>query len=254
MTNSDPNNLLALLLHESAQARDDDRYMSSQLAVVIGSAITLILGMAVFFYTTCPVGAAPNTEYCPHTTFIAIPIWLYVSALMPPIGLLGYAVTISTTMALRSYYMRVLERRIHELTNQLDTELPIPSWAHLQLEITGQAHAGLLARLNWYVIYIITMLTVLGACLYIAFFKIPDVRYRIFALIVDMLLIGIPLAAAALDTVSGAHLWHQARTALQTRLNRTREHFPFEQRTERSLTSFLILPRNQKTCPKLSTY
>jgi hypothetical protein len=108
MTNSDPNDLLTLLLHESAQVRDDERYMANQQAVVIGSAITLVLGMAVFFYTTCPVGVLPNTKYCPHTKdFIAIPIWLYISAMILPIGLLGYAVTMSTTMALRSYYMRV---------------------------------------------------------------------------------------------------------------------------------------------------
>ncbi len=43
---NDIDRLLNLLMHESAQARDDDRYMFAQFATIISAAVVLILAMA----------------------------------------------------------------------------------------------------------------------------------------------------------------------------------------------------------------
>jgi len=55
----------------------------------------------------------------------------------------------------------------------------------------------------------------------------------------------IPFATGVASSVRGARLWEQARTTLLERLRRTNAQFPSTRvLTERSLTSFLLLPRN----------
>src|SRR5450755_2741114 len=45
---------LDLLLRENSEARDDERYLFAQYAVIIGAAVLIIIAMASVFYTTCP--------------------------------------------------------------------------------------------------------------------------------------------------------------------------------------------------------
>src|SRR5216684_3048182 len=103
MTPSERKDLLKLLLHESAEARDDERYMFAQYAAIVSVAILILGAMATVFYTTCAAGY-PG---CPGTDkVIPISIWIYVGAPLLPIVLIGYGVFITVIQTLRSYYLR----------------------------------------------------------------------------------------------------------------------------------------------------
>src|SRR5712691_8709903 len=241
MMSTDIDRLLNLLMHESAQARDDDRYMSTQFAVIISVALGLIGAMATVFYQTCLDGSCPT-----DSKLTPVPLWVYVGAPILPTVLVAYVVLLATVQGLRSYYIRTIEVRIHQLTNQGHSDLPIPSWGHLQLDVTGQTHSRGFARLSWWLIYLIISLLVL-ACIYLATPRIANIRYRVFALVVYMSLLIIPFAAGVVSAVRGARLWEEARTTLPERLRRTNAQFPSTRvLTERSLTSFVLLPRNQE--------
>jgi hypothetical protein len=215
--------LLALLLHESTQARDDDRYMSTQFATIISVAVALIVAMATLFSKTCAAGdkgcpcPADYVQCNPETGLTPIPSWIYGVAPMLPAALVAYGILLSMTMTLRSYYMRIMERKIHKLTGQLNAELPVPSWSHLQLEVTGQARSGFFSRLNWLVMY-----TIIGAIMltsiYLAVTKIPGYRHQVFALAIDAGLIIVPLLAVVLNATRGSRFWQQALKGLPGRL------------------------------------
>jgi len=159
---TDIDRLLNLLMHESAQARDDDRYMFAQFATIISAAVVLILAMAALFYQTCLDVSCPT-----DSKLTPVPLWVYVSAPILPTVLVAYAVLLATVQGLRSYYIRTIEVRIHQLTNQDHSDLPIPSWGHLQIDVTGQTHSRGFARISWWLIYIIISLLVV-ACIYLS--------------------------------------------------------------------------------------
>src|SRR5438105_265952 len=194
MSSPDIDRVLNVLMHESAQARDDERYMSTQFATIITVALALIVAMATLFYQTCPDGYCPNTE--PKLT--PVPIWLYVGTPILPIILITYVVLLASAQGLRSYYVRTIEVRIHQLTKQYHSDLPIPSWEHLQLDVTGQTRARGFAGLSWGIIYVNISLLIIG-CIYLVTSKIPVIRYRIFALVVDISLLVIPSAMSVVS-------------------------------------------------------
>jgi len=185
MMSDDIDRLLNLLMHESAQARDDDRYMFAQFATIISAAVVLILAMAALFYQTCLDVSCPTD---PNSKLTPVPLWVYVSAPILPTVLVAYGVLLATVQGLRSYYIRTIEVRIHQLTNQHHINLPIPSWGHLQIDVTGNTHSRGFARLSWLLIDIIILLLVM-ACIYLATSKIVEIRHRVFALVVDMSLL-----------------------------------------------------------------
>ena len=72
-------------------------------------------------------------------------------------------------------------------------------------------------------------------------------RGRLFALVVDISLLVIPSAMSVVSIARGSRRWNQALDTLPDRLSRTSAQFPSNRSlTERSLTSFLLLPRNQE--------
>ena len=113
--------------------------------------------------------------------------------------------------------------------------------------VTGQSHAGGLARLNLFLIYGIVLLMV-AECLCLAFGRIYDPRLKVFALTTDVFLAAILLSAAVLNVACGALIWKAALERLPDRLHRTASNFQFPAgpKDERSLASFLLLPRNQE--------
>ena len=237
MTRTDNGNQLDVLLRELAELRDDDRYYLSQIPMLIAAALTLIGAMAALFATTCPDGY-PSLD----SKLLAVPIWVYITAPMLPIVIISYVVLIATLGTLRSYYQRAVERKIHYLTLQDENRLPIPSWAHFQLEVWGQAHAGTLSRLNWLLVYGVIALMVLGACVALAS-KIPIIRYRVFALVINGALMVIPILGGVFGVTGGARLWNDALATLRERLLRTDRNFHQpKQRDKRSLTQYWGCP------------
>jgi hypothetical protein len=217
--------------------------MFAQFATIISAAVVLILAMTALFYQTCLDVSCPTD---PNSKLTPVPLWVYVSAPILPTVLVAYGVLLATVQGLRSYYIRTIEVRIHQLTNQDHSNLPIPSWGHLQIDVTGNAHSRGFARLSWLLIDIIILLLIV-ACIYLAISKIAEIRHRVFALVVDMSLLVIPFATGVASSVRGARLWEQTRTTLPERLRRTNAQFPSTRvLTERSLASFLLLPRNQE--------
>ncbi len=241
--------MLKVLLHEAAQARDDDRYMSTQNALLIPGALTLIGGLAAVFYQTCAVG----DKGCPASTQLAVSYWVYVFTPLVPIALVGYMAFISRVMVLRSYYLRILEIRIQELTGQKENSgLPFPSWGHMAMEVSPSAKSEPLTKFNFVLIIGISVLMLFG-CVWIAVWRIPDVRLSIFTLAIDGCLMAIPIAITVSNITGGAKLWEQALGGMPARFKRTKEGFPKRgqsssggQPKERPLLSYLVLPRNQE--------
>ena len=235
---SHPAPALDLLLHEMSESRDDERYMGAQFGVLITVALALITTLAALFYNTC---AGEGCNKVDQRLWV-IPSWIYIVSPMLLTLLVSYAVILSTQMTLRSYYLRNLERKIHLLTGQSGASYPLPSWSHLHLEVAGQGRAGLVSRLNWYLVH--GLMAVLSlACLCIAIMKIPSTRLRIFGLAVNLALFSIPALAAFVNVAGGARIWKYARHNLPQRLERTDNDFPKAMTKERSLASFLLLPR-----------
>lgn len=233
---------LDLLLRELAEARDDDRYMHVQFVTLITAAIALIGILGAFFYKTCAEG------YCsPSSALTPVPIWIYVAAPVLPQALIAYGVLLSALQLLRSYYMRRIERAIHQLTGrQPSPDFPLPSWAHVHLEVTSRAHGRGWASFNWAVVFGTLYLAAIG-CLFVAVTRIPVVRYRVLSVILDGGLLLIPLLSVAVYASVGAGLWTHALDGLQKRLERTDLGFPPEHPPqERKLLSYLLLPRNQE--------
>jgi hypothetical protein len=185
MTNKDRERL-DLLLRETAEARDDDRYLFAQYAVIVGAAVVVITAMASVYYFTCSE-SNPNCHLSDKITPVSD--WIYIGAPLLPIALIAYTIFISAIAVLRSYYLRTIELEIHDLTDQKDSRLQIPSWSHVTLEVTGQSHAGGLARLNLFLISGIVLLMV-AECLCLAFGRIYDPRLKVFALTTDVFLAG----------------------------------------------------------------
>lgn len=239
--------ILGILVHESGQAREDDRIMHTILASLIAVAISLVIAMAALFANTCPKG------HCPlGTDLTAVPIWVYIIAPMLPISLISYTILISSVGTVRSYYMRVIEHKICQLTKQNHDTLPVPSWAHIQLEVTSQTHSGWLARLNWNLVYGIVLIMLLGN-VYLTVLKIPIefLRYRIFAIVFDGLLLLIPTITGILIIRRGTQLWNKTLASLPDQLNRTAKNFETNGNgSERTLFSFLLLPRNREDLVK----
>jgi hypothetical protein len=234
---------LDLLLGETAEARDDDRYLFAQYAVLIGAAVVVITALASVFYFTC----SESRPSCRYEQVTMVSDWIYVGTPLLPIALIGYTIFISTIAALRSYYLRAIELEIHQLTHQRDSELRIPSWSHVTLEVAGQSHAGGIARLNLFLVYGIVLLMV-AECVCLSYLKIYDLRLKVFALTTDVVLMAVLLAAAVLNVARGSLIWEAALEGLPERLRRTESgfQFPARQKDERSLASFLLLPRNQE--------
>lgn len=234
---------LQLLLGEYAEARDDDRYYFTQFTTLVTLALSLIVVMAGVYSQTCAQGSSE----CADKTLTKIPVWVYIGGPILPTALLSYSVVLSTVNTLRSYYLRTLEVQLHDLTGQRQEGLPVPSWSHITLEVSGQSSASPLPRLNWYLMYSIAILIVV-VWGHVIFFKIPDVRHRIFALLFNGLLLTVPAALAGIDVTKGSRLWKRSLSALPKRLERTAANFstPTAKRRERTLTSFLLLPRNQE--------
>jgi len=233
---------LDVLLAELAQARDDDRYAQGQFSTLISVALAMFLALATLFYSTC----AQGYPGCTGGDVKAVPIWIYLCAPMLPMFLVSYATTLAAQSTLRSYYMRVIELAIHELTDQTGDPLPVPSWSHVMLEVTGQGRAGRQAANLWYLMYAILFVVVL-AILSAALVKMPEWRYRVSGGVIDSLLLGIPLAVGWIANVGGADLWKRAAQGLKDRLDRTSKGFPSRRvPNERAFGSFLLLPRNQE--------
>lgn len=247
MMKDDDNRTLDLLLHEIAEVRDDDRYMFAQYVAIVTAALLVIGAMATLFYQTCLAGSSSCTPG--GVMGVPVSIWIYIGAPLLPVALIAYAVLISAIMVLRSYYLRTLEGKVHELTRQSNVQLPVPSWSHFQLEITGQSASGGPGRLILVLIYGIVCLMILG-CLCLAFFKIPAHmwRYRVLALVTDVALVSVLVSATLVNLNKGSGVWEHALALLPKRLQRTQDRFPprHSRRDERTLLSYLLLPRNQE--------
>jgi len=115
---------LKLLLHESAQARDDDRYLFVQFTTLGTVALSLIVAMVWLFSQTCPAGYGDcadikkptpiSIQYyaCQPgdpghdgagTKLTPIPIWIYFFGPLLPLALVAYAVLISSISTLRAW-------------------------------------------------------------------------------------------------------------------------------------------------------
>ncbi len=153
----DRRELFEVLLHELAEARDDERNMLAQYALLVPGILALVSGLAVVFYQTCAIG----DKQCDLP--LKVHSWIYVFVPILPIALVAYMAFISRAMVLRSYYLRILELRIHEVTRQKEQPSPpIPSWGHLTMEVSVSARAELLSQLNFFLIFGTSALMLFG--------------------------------------------------------------------------------------------
>ena len=87
---------LDLLLRETAEARDDDRYLFAQYAVLIGAAVVVITGLASVYYFTC----SKSDPICRYDQVTMVSDWIYVGTPLLPIALIAYTIFISAIATL----------------------------------------------------------------------------------------------------------------------------------------------------------
>lgn len=243
-----------VLLAELAEARDDERSMFAVFATILSVAFALVVTMVALLFETCPEGS----DSCPADgSLTEVPTWAYLGAPVLPTALMSYALILASIQTLRSYYLRSLELRIHDTTATSDEDggLIFPSWSHLALDVTGQADARRVHRMNWLLLF--GMVTVLvGSFTLVSIVRIEDVRVRILAIAFHLMLLATPVAVSVANARRGAEIWHSALERLPVRLARTRQGFPPRPRgadsasgsdgRERSLAGFVVLPRPQE--------
>lgn len=223
---------LDVLLHEMAEMREYERTLFAQFGVII-SIVALLLAAIPAIFERFPV----------------MPVWVYIVAPVVPSALVAYATLISMLQMLRGRYARSLELRVHKLTGQEGDVLPIPSWDHLQMEVTGQTHSQWYAQANWSFLYVVVALMLLGA-VYFSGSRITDTRLFVLALAVDAICLGLPTITLGWVICRGLESWKDTLAILEESLKRTRHEFrdPLKEKrgSERALFSYLLLPRNQE--------
>ncbi|GHF88908.1 hypothetical protein GCM10018790_77830 [Kitasatospora xanthocidica] len=236
----EPGKRYDVLALDYAMAREDERTFFNIQVAVAAITVALLAGLATFLSDTCQLGAAKPCKNPPAALLAAAP--------SIPLAALALLQILGASAALRSYYMRALEK---ELRHYAVT--PLPELEPVA-EIRSPSYAGLLAeqatlrrgrsgyRVLAIMIMLITFFAFASMTVYIAV-KL-DERYRISMLIVY----GVAFGFLVLDVASVTLGARSTFIRVARRFARRQDHGLFEgasldEDDGRSLGAYLLLPR-----------
>lgn len=140
---------LNVLLADYQEARNDERSYDAVVAAILAIAVPLVGGLATLLLARC----APGSQGCTPT-----PNWIL--ALLPavPVVLLMYFSHIATLGAMRSFYLRAIERELRRSAGydlQLDATKTLRGASYFDLvhPLLSQRRGSMPHRLVWPVLY-----------------------------------------------------------------------------------------------------
>ncbi|GAA0274115.1 hypothetical protein GCM10010302_09690 [Streptomyces polychromogenes] len=237
---ANPRKQFDVLVLDYTMAREDERTFFNIQVAVAAITVALLAGLATLLSATCQVNSADDCTNLPPELLAAAP--------SIPFAALALLQILGASAALRSYYMRALEKELRDYA-----ETPLPELATVA-EIRPPSYAGLLAelatlrrgrggyRILAILIMLITFLAFAGLTVYIALdFSKP---YRVPMLIVY----GTAFAFLVFDVASVTLGARSTFIRIARRFAVRQEHSLFEGASlqtsnGRSLAAYLLVPR-----------
>jgi len=182
---SDPQ--IETLLADYQQTREDDRSTWVQITALLSVAVALAVVLAALAVHTCASGFTCPIHSPKASSLTPIPVVAYLLAPLLPAILMSYVTLQGAANASRSYYARGLEESLYALSGHAKTsaQLPIPSWSHVSVRLTGQTRSLPWAKSTWLIVFGGSSVAVLATLYYFAFIKVPSGRYQVLAVAAD---------------------------------------------------------------------
>ncbi len=229
---------LQVLLNDYYIAREEEHAFQTVVTTLMSVAVALIGAIVVFIYNSCDLSRSKD---CIH-----VQPWVYAALPLGPLVILSYLGVVANTATVRSYYMRALERELHELGGRHTTILEpdaqpllFPSFVHLIHPIVSQRRGLARYRFLAFTFYVAMGGLFFGlACtsLYLA----GNLLWQVGAGLFYLTGTGVYLTVLWSGTVGGRELWWRL-------LERLPRMWAADLATEpvnvRGLWSYLLLPR-----------
>ena len=224
-----------VLMQELGQIREDDRSALVQISTIMGVALALIVvitELAIYFRHTLP--------------------WIvYLTVPVLPSVLVTYVLLLGTNASVRTYYARSLELQLIKRIEQDRTkDLAFPSWSHFESRLNGTNAIAPMA-VNWLLVYFGCLFIVVGWMAFVIFTQFLGWHLKVVASIFDVCLLVPPMTLAALNTTRARSTWRALEKDVSSSRRETSSDFrPSARSTERTLSSFLLLPRYEDLAVK----
>jgi hypothetical protein len=164
---------LQVLLNDYTLLREDLQSVEQVTATLMSIAVALIGALGVFLLRVCDGSSSSGCDPQPE-------LWPPVYALLPlpPLAILGFIGSVGNVNTLRTYYLRLIERAISResgsqtevladsrasVPNSVQRRVPVPSFTHLQLELTGLRRGSMRVRFLFLATYIAIGVLFIGA-------------------------------------------------------------------------------------------
>ena len=235
----DDDRRLQILLEDYVQAREDDRSYAAIQAGALGLALTLLGVLTALVSTTCQFAVSDDCRQAPDWVLALTPL-----APLAPIAFLMLGGTIAT---MRSFYTRALEEEIDLYSGGnlavLSAVTPM-SFARLATTVSSMRRGSRTYRLIALSILLVTLLAFGGLAVFIGYL-LPSYRVAM----------GVGYGAAAVllvvevlkASVGGRRYFCDRLREVHTSSLAGMTDRAAERQEERSLTSYLILPRPEDT-------
>ncbi|MEX1141478.1 MAG: hypothetical protein WD993_08565 [Thermoleophilaceae bacterium] len=243
---------LAVLLVDYEAARDDERTLMSTQAGLFGAAVAVTAFVAAAATRTCQIAREAGAS--PEPDCVTVPDALLGALPMGPLAMIAFLQVIGAVSTIRNYYLRALEAELRTFAGeQMSAFGPAPSRGAIypasyyelltNMVSMRRGHIGL-RLMN--VVMLVTILVIFGGlAAYIASQVGADTRM---AMGVVYGSIGTLMLVEALSaTVGGRRLFERvARAHARHGGKPTLPALADGGAGERSLTSYLLLPRRQE--------
>ena len=243
MTVSKKSDRLEILISEYQACRDDERNFTALSAALLGVAATMLGLLAAATTQTCTFNKDPN--HC-----LPVPGYFVAGAPLLPLIVFAYAQTQAVISVVRNYYIRGLEIEISTYaTDPLKafeeiSSTPPMSFTGVVTALASLRRGRMGFRLLINFIFVAVIVVFGGLTIYIGAHL--SLSYRIGMLLVygptAFLLITETLAA----TIGGRSLFKETLQRFSIYEPRSSEFRKSPDRTDRTLSSYLLIPRQEE--------
>jgi hypothetical protein len=269
----DPNSYLQVLLNDYTLLREDLQSVEQVTATLMSIAVALIGALGAFLLRVCDASGGGGCNPQPE-------LWPPVYALLPlpPLAILGYVGTVGNVNTIRVYYLRLIERAISResgdrtellagaralVSGSVGRRVPVPSFTHLQLELTSLRRGSFRARFLFLAIYIAVGVLFIGAIAFSLWLVEPtleppsgpapsevwqwlqaDWRWlQVLAASFYSVAIAVLIRTLWVGSLGGRRFWLRMVQGLDAEWRRPLTAKEWPRREGRTITSYLVLPR-----------
>ena len=230
------------MLLDYEMARDDERNYTTVQATLFSLALASISLIALFLVKDEGLCSPTTDSGCwetPDSILAAMP--------MIPLALISYLQVNATTSTLRSYYLRALEREVREYfrtDDRLMRTKPRPAaFGAYELAVTSLSVSGGSGPLRWLTAMMIGAVPVVLGGITVGIGLLVSRPWQIGMALFYGTFVIIEIWAAWRASVRGRSLYAEAVVSQHKRLVLSLEEVRGAGRSQRSLLSYLILPR-----------